>query len=496
MGGATSKLDENDWEKADGKLQDDEFTLDGSAPTEAYEVYYLTKKGVNQREFDVTDSYKNLLYTTRAVPGTIACFDLMGRGIDEYRLRVYVDIARRYWTVCRFDVPTFPGQKTDQCATEKLITEIDGKKTSAMPILYKTCLITVSWSRYLAVAALFGPPTAEMLLPTLASLQLGESASSVEDDTEDDIFDEASRISARMRTRAASEDETTLPVTDKDESKQDGGSTQKEAGDSLLSKESDVSETDSKQDIMLEIHPSASMPEFSLPADPDDEIPTASSSAHNSPRRSSAALMTISASATVGTWLRESSKTLREQSKSLHHKSKSYLSNTASHTVLHTDPLEGVIQLDKPLLLCQEIYNKLIGNHQSSLVSKERVLELLKQDRDQHIKDSEDETDNGDDDRDDPLSLQRVDTDTSPGNGVQEFKESGDSGAADKTENGEQEEKEQEQPLVGYWSWDNTFRVHRMKIHLAKGSDISLHIVLAIIANQVRTERNAIALSV
>jgi hypothetical protein len=129
MGGATSKLKENDWEKANGKITSCEYTLDGSAPTEAYGVYILTKKGVNQREFDVTDADKNLLFTTRAVPGTIACFDLMGKGIGDYRLRVYVNLARRYWTVCRFDVPSFPGQKIDQEAKEKLITEIDGNKT-------------------------------------------------------------------------------------------------------------------------------------------------------------------------------------------------------------------------------------------------------------------------------------------------------------------------------------------------------------------------------
>jgi hypothetical protein len=35
-----------------------------------------------------------------------------------------------------------------------------------------------------------------------------------------------------------------------------------------------------------------------------------------------------------------------------------------------------------------------------------------------------------------------------------------------------------------------------MKMHLAKGSDLSLHIVLAIIVNQVRYERNALAMTI
>jgi hypothetical protein len=176
------------------------------------------------------------------------------------------------------------------------------------------------------------------------------------------------------------------------------------------------------------------------------------------------------------------------------------------------------VDLDQPLLLCQEIYNKLIGNHQTSLVSKERVLELLRQDRAQHIKagSTMGESDSDSDDNDDPLFSSQeeilpvvigTDTDLTPGYGVQESKESGDVSVADvdveqqdgqkgNGNAGQEEEQEQEQPLVGYWSWDNTLRVHKMKMHLAEGSDLSLHIVLAIIANQVRYERNAIAMTV
>lgn len=76
MGGATSKLKENDWEKADGKLRGSEFTVDCAESTKKYAIYYLTKRGVNQREFDVTDEESNLLFTTKQVPGTIACFDV------------------------------------------------------------------------------------------------------------------------------------------------------------------------------------------------------------------------------------------------------------------------------------------------------------------------------------------------------------------------------------------------------------------------------------
>jgi hypothetical protein len=531
MGGATSKLDENDWEKADGKLTSPGYTLDGSIPTKAYAVYILTKKGVNQREFDVTDEHKNLLYTTRAVPGTIACFDLLGKGIGDYRLRVYVDISRRYWTVCRFDVPTFVGQKIDQEAKEKLITEIGSNKTATMPILYKKCLITVSWSRYMAVTALFGPPSAaEMLIPvapdpapTSPSMS-GYSFLDEENYTssdEEDMFDEASKIAARMRTRRVSDEgveSSSPPLLGKEESKEEGGGiTQvEEAGDNAQNEEANEPETDSKPHS-LEIHQAVSMPELDRPAsppiDPDEQPTSVSERTPTTPRgmSSSTALGDYSsATATVGNWLQKQSNSIRESSKSLRLTSQSYLSNTMSHKVLHTDQLEGVVDLDQPLLLCQEIYNRLIGNHQTSLVSKERVLELLQQDRAQHNKAGTDESDSNDKD-DEIFSSQQVeaspvqvgtDTDLSPGDGAQESKESGDVSEADT--NGEQhngnaeqeQEQEQEQPLVGYWSWDNTLRVHKMKMHLAKGSDLSLHIVLAIIVNQVRYERNAVAMTI
>jgi hypothetical protein len=76
MGGTTSKFEETDWAKANGKLETSQDTLDGALPTSKYQVFHLIKRGVNQREFDVTDEQDNLLYTTRQVPGTIACFDV------------------------------------------------------------------------------------------------------------------------------------------------------------------------------------------------------------------------------------------------------------------------------------------------------------------------------------------------------------------------------------------------------------------------------------
>jgi len=173
------------------------------------------------------------------------------------------------------------------------------------------------------------------------------------------------------------------------------------------------------------------------------------------------------------------------------------------HTAM--DPLEGVIRLDRPLLLCQEIYNKIVGNHQTSLVSKEKVLELLRQDVAQHLKDhpNDDETAE-DDEEDNPLLsaeelANSIATETSGNcNEVAEIssREVGDGTGRSFGDTSEKEEEEKQQPLVGFWHWDNTLRTHRMKLHVAKGADLALHVVLAIIVNQVRYERNAIAMTV
>lgn len=44
-------------------------------------------------------------------------------------------------------------------------------------------------------------------------------------------------------------------------------------------------------------------------------------------------------------------------------------------------------------------------------------------------------------------------------------------------------------PLCGHWVWENTVATHKMKMHLAKGTDVTLHCVLAILSNMVTVER-------
>jgi hypothetical protein len=57
-------------------------------------------------------------------------------------------------------------------------------------------------------------------------------------------------------------------------------------------------------------------------------------------------------------------------------------------------------------------------------------------------------------------------------------------------------QQESKEPLIGYWSWKNSYTVHKIEMHLARNTDLALHIVMAILCNQVRSERNAVAMTV
>jgi hypothetical protein len=244
MGGAQSLFSENDWDAADGHIETADQTIDGAAPTQIYQTYHLIKKAVlaNQREFDVTDSASNLLFHVRPSFGTIAGFDVLGIGsaaTDDYILRVTVDIARRHWIVYRFGKPVFEGQKPDETATLKFAAEQQTNRKElaarisaslaihsfnasdddrldpaivALPppspkhFLYKVCCITVSWSRYMAVAAYYGPPTVEQLLTSKKHEKAVQEMAN-DDGNDHDLLLQASRIAERMRDRPSLADD-------------------------------------------------------------------------------------------------------------------------------------------------------------------------------------------------------------------------------------------------------------------------------------------------
>jgi len=46
-------------------------------------------------------------------------------------------------------------------------------------------------------------------------------------------------------------------------------------------------------------------------------------------------------------------------------------------------------------------------------------------------------------------------------------------------------------PLDGHWVWEHTVSTHKIKMNLAKGCDIALHCILAVMTNMVSIERIA-----
>ena len=178
-------------------------TLDANLPTLCYNYLELRKKGVvGQRyEYDVLDSRaptdgssrssssrfssgrfgsgssssKEVLYTTKAVPGTLGWFDVLGPasssscggdGDDDRRMhlqlrvvKVVADddhdhIRRQTWIVYRYHVPVFEGQTPAPPGDTTKCTE-EGTK------LYKTACVTVSRSGYEVVMARYGKPNPE-----------------------------------------------------------------------------------------------------------------------------------------------------------------------------------------------------------------------------------------------------------------------------------------------------------------------------------------------
>lgn len=504
MGGATSKLEENDWDKADGHLSrfSTTVTIVGAPPTTEYGIYYVTKRGLNQREFDVTDSQRNLLYTTRAVPKTIACFDVLGRELNQFLLRVNVDISRRYWIVCRYNVPSFTGQLPDNAATTKVALEFAARQEPcSTPMLYRKCCIVVSWSRYDAIAAMFGPPTVDMLL-TSPSDDGGISGYQPSDESDDSLFMEGTKIASRMQARNESQDEDCDAETE--------SLNRRLSEDKPSLRKPEKSQTENTE--VARIPNTCAV--ASLPSSEnidDDEIPSSEPVARDSAAQASSVVdqdHAVGAENLVQQWLStqsqsflEQSRSILDQSRSLRQKSAHYLNQQVETlhgaTQTKSEPLEGAVQLDGPLLLCQEIYNKIVGNHQTSLVTKSKVLELLKEDKQFWVDQSQERQQDMNESEIGFLQLSGLTERRSPGKAIDTEKnheaESVAEAAGHCTDHCQDDER---QPLVGYWAWENTLRSQKMKMHVAKDADLALHVVLAIISNQVRYERNAIAMTV
>jgi hypothetical protein len=416
----------------------------------------------------------------------------------------------------------------DRQATDKLASDRreSGDDLTATPFLFRKCCIAVSWSRYMAVAMQYGAPEG-IHLPNRSS----ESSLST-------------NTSARMRECAPEESlGNGEEKGEEDQGKNLIDESEKDTGTE------DNNSTDRKKFVFDATKRTASSFQGS----------TASSTTEDDQAEEMPQNLPVEKGITA--WVKRQTQAIKDNKKKR----------------LKTDPLEGIIHLDKPIVLCQEIYDKFIGNHQTSVLSKDRAIELLRQDLEQHMKEgeidgndypflagqdeifaqlellrkSEDERsqsgepftqqkaneagdltnkfqDNNKDDcsADEPGNKEQPVANGETDHQLEETQRScpqqehvngesenesapqfnGDisgkgstltsSADDDDCEIEERQGEEDKEPLIGYWKWENTWTTHQMKMHVAKGSDLALHVVMAIIANQVRYERNAIAMTV
>jgi hypothetical protein len=699
MGGVTSKFDETDWSKANGGLlahwedrRPEDVTIDGLAPTYKFGIYEIVKTSVSQREFQVVDpKNKNLLYITRSVPGTLAWFDVLGpNSIGEYqdlKLRVQTDLRRRTWMVYRYNKPVFEGQRPAPLAVRKGLGQNDK--------LYKTACITVSWSRYAAVAIRYGPPSlddvleieegardeddgdgdddddnddeeeelefennAEGLASPKSSYEtnnnfgdhdLDDDEGDDDDDNLEDIMAQAAKIAASRRSIAV-EGVITSDTTNNNHSDRTTSSSSSYSSPSKTT----INRPQRFKNALTSCSPchggaTNDSPESSLrnPSSFDNDIMKSLSKRHHGindyKKKSQQPDDTPSSATKLRQMWKSKSKSLgsriffrstntntEDDDDDTKHLTKSERKELRRQKALE-QVMEGIIDLGKEkdnpeeespgaALQCREIYNRLIGTHQSSWVTREEVLEMLRLDEAQYRQDDNKNDDNNNNNNNntqgepsspsanknpsaedgrrqnswfgfglipkpsgsapaDDASMATTNTNTNTkeevessssapgtetpndndnnndnnngdlregggGDGLQSLLEdepptspspnnnnnnmltddeedlfkpiddsmpvglrallNDDDYALTSPRHRDEEEdeansskkKDEEEPLIGYWTWKNTYRVHKMRMHLARNSDLALHVVLAILVNQVRYERNAIAMTV
>jgi hypothetical protein len=640
MGGGSSRLEETDWEAATGKLTSSEETIDGAPPTSSYKVYHIVKTGMNQREFNVTDDESNLLFSTRAVQGSLAWFDVLGPQMDQYLLRVQVDLSRRYWVIYRFGAPAYAGQFADMTAT----TMLRQSRGERQPCLYKKACITVTWSRYHAIVNMYGPPpdTLEeeeeieseegIALPEWARMVVSTHflAPPKPKETKYTAFTE---VEVQQPAATDSEvEEANVPVVEK--AKVDGKQVEEPTAPAVEdSNEPAVEETkeepqgatyeegveantpaveegmeantpaveEAKEEAVEKPHDAATYEEGieeekedhkedhmetlrdtpSLLEDPPTKTdPLATYATEEADKDFGPYRGFVHQEDDIPEHLRNPNlgPRVKKKKKSKLKEFSKWVKESTNETPI--DPLEGYLQLKKPILKCEEI-NSFLGQHQTMLVGEKEAKELEReelataaemggdaynpQSNYSHSLDVEGtpvedtatteatvgedtlgkataadatigKTTSGEATGDSKKKtksfpnlrqfgtwLKHVGeagsewaTATPPCNGLDPSTEKDQRRASDGADMDTSDQlmsshgsvdggvsvasssksNKPLEPLVGFWNWDNTMRVHKMKMHVAEGSDLALHVVLAIVTNQLRMERNVVVSTV
>jgi hypothetical protein len=508
MGGSSSRFNETEWDKADGKLASCDSTIDNALPTDAFGIYYLTKLGVSQREYDVTDSNSNFIYKTRAVEGTLAWFDVLNAD-DCPLLRVQADLSRRYWVIYRYGIPSFTGQLWDEAATERLNTD-DGARR---PLFRRAC-ITVSWARYHAVVDMYEP------------------APPAREETEEEYKDERNNENVLVNFKQENKNEAAMCSKHEQSLRSTGESKIESSIDRavVVSQNSDclnindetkpkVRGTEESKNLLIEDAVGLHYSEEEFRGERTNDAPL-------NGRKDCLLRDHLEQTAPVSISQEDGRPQISERS-SLEEsirlvQSKALESVAAPYRPASRD--EGVITLNNPLLKVQEI-NSIVGQHQTMLIHKEEARQLKREellieaklakenveingnddlDSDEemlkylwyecsyHTSESEDDDQITRDDKHDNEGAAESNLVNVSSDGCLEIVSSqADDHELELNRSTSSDEYKDEQPLVGYWTWQNSIRVHRMKMHLAKSSDLALHVVLAVVTNQLRYERHA-----
>jgi hypothetical protein len=377
----------------------------------------------------------------------------------------------------------------------------------------------------MAVSMHYGPPKDEETmqrmndskLASMASLTLTSNNNEVEDD---DFFDNAAKISSKMRERNTERNviHSSASLVEGTESTMEEEKKDEETSSFTHTPDNTPDNSQKKQQVQQQNYLYFDHEALGSPRDHDSSNNTFSTTTTEEETDSSAEASDN----------QQKSSSRRSFASWVGRKKKAFLN---ANRKLKTDPLEGQIDLDnKPLVLCQEIYDRIIGNHQTSTLTKEKAIKLLREDLQQHVKENGEEDDNDaflQEEKEMFEQLQKTEDIVVASDDVSRKEDATRDLASENEEetmNCTNDAVEKEEPLIGkmnitqlycitigfrsnsdmrftnllfssfalgYWLWENSIRTHKMKMHVAKGSDLALHVALAIIVNQVRYERNA-----
>ena len=590
MGGASSRFEQTQWWNADGELvpatasrrkikeENDYQTtiIPGESATTSLQIFDIIKNNgiTSQRDFEIRNGSQNAVYITRPVPGTMAYFDVLrpGRGNElneedelelkedeenedeeekteeekeetterrksgwgdeitedpttfdqatprtkgnddeELLLRVHVDKKRRTWIVYSY-TQVFPGQLPAMLPESDRVGLEEGLK------LYKSCCITLSWSKYLAMAARYGPPTKlhDFLIDGDDDDETEHSEVTGDDHRNSDfieriMFTKAETIAAKARDEEVNSTVKKIATSPKAETKveekkeadvEEGGGVIGNLlglGKTLMgSKQGEQNPLTKKEKQMLSME---GVVNLDAPLLQCQQVLQAKANYQT---------RTIDKEEAVKLWMlddawRKAKQNTREEDDAeLLDPIKNPLAKAMTYEKEQLQPSEDMDEMKK------WFSDKYVDQDQMTLAQDDASTATSES---LEIKEEE------------PKDMRRnlmmkgkswfsyrmpKTTPSDPSNSSSSINEDGgsfssiddsklDDGEADEPKNkvyGSQmgvatvqdDDPSRKEPLVAYWQWKNTYTKHKMQMHLAKNSDLALHAIMSIILNICRYE--------